>query len=214
MGRKRKRKFDVDIIGTLIFILLLAMFLKTTLLKDFNPDIHINLTNPFQKEKIQVKERSTTEVHSVDNTKTILTERIYVDVFFTKTDGTQDVYVAISRKKPTTCPYTTLEYAVRELIKGPSKYEQTHGIYSEIPPTTKIISVKEYPNKFNINLSSDFEFGGGGESLYKRVYQLIKTVNHNTRKPVYLYIDGKKVTVLGGEGLMIKQPLRSDSLDE
>ena len=65
-----------------------------------------------------------------------------------------------------------------------------------------------------MNLSDDFGFGGGGDSLYKRVYQLIKTVNHNTRKPVYLYLNGKQADIIGGEGLMLKQPLRSNSLEE
>ena len=66
----------------------------------------------------------------------------------------------------------------------------------------------------NILQSLTSEFGGGGDSLYTRMYQIIKTVNKNTNKSVYLYIDGKQANVIGGEGLMLKQPLRSTSLDD
>ena len=51
------------------------------------------------------------------------------------------------------------------------------------------------------------------ESLYKRLYQLIKTARRNTTKPVYLHINGNKVEYIGGEGIMITQPLSENSLD-
>ena len=44
--------------------------------------------------------------------------------------------------------------------------------------------------------------------------QLIKTAKANTKLPVYLYINGKQADVIGGEGLMLKQPLRNNSLEE
>ena len=62
-------------------------------------------------------------------------------------------------------------------------------------------------------MSSDFENGGGTDSLYKRIYQIIKTAKRNTTKPVYLYIEGNKADVIGGEGIMITQPLNDNSLD-
>ena len=41
----------------------------------------------------------------------------------------------------------------------------------------------------------------------------IKTVNANTSLPVYLYINGKQANVVGGEGIMLKQPLNEGSID-
>ena len=64
-----------------------------------------------------------------------------------------------------------------------------------------------------IDLSSAFEGGGGTESLYTRLNQLIKTATANTNLPVYLYINGHQADVVGGEGIMIKQPLNERSLD-
>ena len=49
---------------------------------------------------------------------------------------------------------------------------------------------------------------------FKRVYQLIKTSQANTNLPVFLYINGKQAEVIGGEGVMIKQPLTERSLDD
>ena len=65
-----------------------------------------------------------------------------------------------------------------------------------------------------VDLSSAFESGGGAESTYTRVMQVIKTAKANTNLPVYLYINGKQADVIGGEGIMIKQPLSERSLDD
>ena len=51
------------------------------------------------------------------------------------------------------------------------------------------------------------------DSLYKRLYQLIKTARLNSNLPVYLYIDNQRADVVGGEGIMLTQPLSNSSLD-
>lgn len=216
MGRKKKHKSEMDVVGIIVLIVLLLVYLKLTILKNFNPMAYINWENPFKKEQIEVSERSVAEDLSVakQEESAIKEEEIFVNVFFTKISDGKDVYVAVSRQKPKSFKGSDVEYAVKTLVNGPTKYEKGKGVYSEIPSTTKLIWYKETPSKIIVNLSDDFEYGGGGESLYKRMYQLIKTVNHNTRKPVYLYINGKQANVIGGEGLMIKQPLRSNSLEE
>ncbi len=218
MGRKKKQKTEMDLIGVVVLVILLLVYLKMTILKDFNPFTDINWENPFKKEKIEVTERSVAEDLSATKDNQAATpikeEEVFVDIFFTKISNGKDIYVAVSRKKPNTFKGSDVEYAVKLLMSGPTKYEKNNGVYSEIPSTTKLLWYKESPSKIIVNLSDDFEFGGGGDSLYKRMYQLIKTANHNTRKPVYLYINGKQANVIGGEGLMIKQPLRNNSLEE
>lgn len=105
-------------------------------------------------------------------------------------------------------------FAIRELMKAPSKWEKSKGLSSEIPPETRILSVREGSDNIFIDLSSAFESGGGAESTYIRVKQLIKTAKANTNQPVYLYINGKQANVIGGEGIMVRQPLTERSLDE
>ncbi|MBO6273336.1 GerMN domain-containing protein [bacterium] len=215
MGRKKKKKNQNRILGIVILIIAVLVYAKMTVLKDFNPltDLNINLENPFKKD-IEVSERSVAEDFSESETDTLKEEEVFVDIFFTKVSSGKDVYMAASRKKPKGYKGSDVEFAVKSLLKGTTKYEKEKGVYSEIPSSTRLVWYKESPSKIIINLSDDFEFGGGGDSLYKRMYQLIKTVNHNTRKPVYLYINGKQADIIGGEGLMLKQPLRSNSLEE
>lgn len=216
MGRRSKKTNQNKTIGIIILVVALLVYAKMTILKDFNPltDLNFHFENPFKRGAIERTERSVTEDLSELPEQNEITEETTVNIFFTKVTNTKDVYVAVSRKKPQGYSGSDIEYAVKTLLQGPTKYERSQGIFSEIPSTTRLIWIKEVPNKVIINLTDDLGFGGGGDSLYKRMYQIIKTVNRNTRKPVYLYINGRQADMIGGEGLMLKQPLRKDSLDE
>ena len=121
---------------------------------------------------------------------------------------------AIKRECDTSVENSCFEYAIKELITAPSKWEKSKGFTSEIPQGTKVLSVRESANSIMIDLSSNFESGGGAESTYMRVKQIIKTANANSSIPTYLYINGKQANVIGGEGIMIKQPLNERSFDE
>lgn len=121
---------------------------------------------------------------------------------------------SVNRKCDTSAEKSCFEYAIKQLIQGPTKWEKSRGLSSEIPSDTKILSIREGENNIFIDLSSAFEGGGGAESTYIRVHQLIKTSKANSKNPVYLYINGKQADVIGGEGIMIKQPLSERSLDE
>ena len=102
----------------------------------------------------------------------------------------------------------SLEGAINELLKGPSKYEKAHGVYSEIPEDVKLMWVKDENGKIIVNLTRNFEYGGGTNSIESRIKQLKLTVDSfNLKKPVYLYLDGKQVEYMGGEGIYIEQPL-------
>lgn len=106
-----------------------------------------------------------------------------------------------------------LENALRELISGSKRSERLSGEYSEIPQGTKLLSFKEDSDKILINLSKEFEDGGGAQSIQARLLQLVKTVNlYKENKPIYLYINGQKAEYIGGEGIYVEQPLNEDSL--
>ena len=121
---------------------------------------------------------------------------------------------SLSRVCDTSIEKSCFEFAMKELITGPTKWEKSKGFTSEIPQGTKILSIRESSNSVMIDLSSNFEAGGGAESTYMKVKQIIQTANANTRIPTYLYINGKQANVIGGEGIMIKQPLNERSFDE
>ena len=141
-------------------------------------------------------------------------EILPINVFFIATnDKGEEVYRAVKRNY-NSADGELINFAVQQLLAGPTNYEKSKGIYSEIPQNTFLISIEAQSDRYIVNLSKEFEMGGGSDSLYKRLYQLIKTVNKNSDLPVYLDINGKQVNVVGGEGLSLKQPLNGASLSE
>lgn len=141
-------------------------------------------------------------------------EKVYVNVFFIgQNENHEEVYRAVKRTYDEDVDGSKLKYAIDSLINGPNLNERKKGVYTEIPPATSIIYIKELPDKAIINLTSHFATGGGTDSLYKRLYQIIKTAKLNSDVPVYLYIEGERADVIGGEGIMITQPLSDRSLD-
>ena len=110
-------------------------------------------------------------------------------------------------------PENNLENAIKTLLKGTSGSDRLQGAYTEIPQGTKLLSLKDNGSSIAINLSKEFELGGGAQSIQSRLLQLIKTVDmYGENKPVYLYIEGKKIEYLGGEGIYVEQPLNEEAL--
>lgn len=103
----------------------------------------------------------------------------------------------------------SLESTILLLLKGPTISETKKGIYSEIPANVDLISVRSSDNNaLIVDLSSNFGNGGGTQSIENRVKQLSKTIkSYAPNKTIYLYINGKEVEYLGGDGVFIKQPL-------
>ena len=164
-----------------------------------------------QPEDIQVSERSVEE-EVADQPE--VKSKEYVNIYFIgKNEHNEEVYKAVKRVYNKDVDGSKLRFAVSSLISGPKPEERQHGVYTEVPSGSEVINITEQSNKVIINLNSAFVNGGGTDSLYKRLYQLIKTVHLNSKLPVYLYIDGQQADVVGGEGIMISQPLSNSSLD-
>ena len=99
--------------------------------------------------------------------------------------------------------------AMEALFSGPNGLEKMSGVYSEIPPETKLLGIREDADSYTINISDDFEMGGGADSMKVRVNQLVTTATQASGgKDVYLEINGKRAEYVGGEGIMILQPLQ------
>ena len=133
------------------------------------------------------------------------------DIYFVKLQGTSEVYIPIQKEFEADNDTERFESVIRTLLDGPATVGKFQGLYTEIPQNTKLISVKEKNNAYIINLSDDFEYGGGTESISTRFMQLVLTaVNAADGKDVYLQINGSMAEMLGGEGMMIKQPLKEN----
>lgn len=162
-----------------------------------------------QEEQILEPERKSESVQPPKTEKA----KVYATVYFLGTDNqSNNLFKTAKREVPDDT--SKLTYALQQLVDGPTPYEKKRGVFSEVPKSTKIRGVVE-GDSIIIDLSSDIVKGGGADSLYSRIKQVIKTALANAPgKPVYLYIDGKQADVIGGEGIMITQPLKETSLDE
>ena len=172
----------------------------------------LNIMNPgeISPDDVTVNERTTEE--EIQKPENI--EKEYVNVFFIgKNENNEEVYRAVKRVYNENVDGSKVKYAITSLVLGPKPAEKSSGIYTEIPANTQILGITEKPDKVIINLSSAFATGGGTESVYKRLFQLIKTAKRNTEKAVFLYIEGQQADVIGGDGIMITQPLSENSLD-
>lgn len=162
----------------------------------------------------RIEEKSQSKVEKVTKkSEEKVVQKPTVTVYFLGMDKNKaGVFKKVQRDLPQ--GQSKLIFALNQLIAGPTSYEKQLGVFSEIPKNVKILGVVESKNKIVINVTGNIQNGGGADSLYSRMKQLIKTVLANSpNKPVYLYIDGKQAEVLGGEGIMISQPLKENSLD-
>ncbi len=179
-----------------------SFFNKDFQVPEFNREENTPVFNPLETHKQDHKDTAEPQA----NNKTAKTVKIFL---LDKTGEIRSV-----NRTCETSENSCFEYAINELINAPTKWEKSKGFTSEIPTGTKVLSIRETSNSILIDLSSNFETGGGAESTYMRVKQIIKTVNSNSKLPVYLYINGRQANVIGGEGIMIKQPLSDKSFDE
>lgn len=108
-----------------------------------------------------------------------------------------------------TQPDQVLAKALQNLLEGP-----TEGTGSTtIPRGTKLLGLKiENNDEIHVNLSEEFTTGGGSTSMMGRVGQLLYTATTlNPNAKVYIDINGKRLDVLGGEGVELDQPLTREN---
>ncbi len=199
----------------IIVLLLLSFFF---IREKYGSNIEVFFSSIGTMPKVELPKNNTEEPETVkkptvEPTKqTPSVEKQLANVYFLALDSDDNgIYKKVTRE--ITIKDTKLEVAINELLKGPNLVEKSMGAYSEIPKTTKLLGIKTSGNKVVIDLSSDFQYGGGTDSVYSRMMQLIKTAINNTDKKVYLHLDGKQVNIIGGEGIMISQPLNEKSLE-
>jgi len=162
---------------------------------------------------IEVSQRNTEEEEEQVQAPEVKTKE-YINIYFIgKNENKEEIYKAVKRSYSKEEDGSKINFAIHSLINGPIPDEIKHGVYTEIPTGTRVIKITELSDRVIVNLNSEYVNGGGADSLYKRLYQLIKTAKLNSALPVYLYIEGQKADVVGGEGIMISQPLSNSSLE-
>ena len=98
--------------------------------------------------------------------------------------------------------------AVQSLLAAPTDLERLEGIQTQIPDGTELLGLSIDKGIATVDLTSEFESGGGSASMSMRLAQVVFTLTQfPTVKGVQFALDGQPIEVLGGEGVVIDHPL-------
>lgn len=131
------------------------------------------------EKKLVVEEQVAEPVKKVEPTENKKQEeekkvtKTYVTVYFLGMDKNDTgIFKKVKREVPQ--GQSKLKFALNQLMNGPSQYEKSVGVYSEIPKNVKILGIVESSNKIIIDVSGNIQTGGGADSIYSRMKHLIK----------------------------------------
>ncbi|MBK8191048.1 MAG: GerMN domain-containing protein [Vampirovibrionales bacterium] len=131
-------------------------------------------------------------------------------IYFNKSQGASVALEGVVRAIPPAEKAQPLTFALSQLLKGPETQETADGYFSEIPKGTRLLSVRQSQGRYRVNLSQQFTAGGGSSSMQQRMKQLQQTIlGVEKRVPVFVDIEGKQLDVLGGEGVVVQEPLNA-----
>jgi spore germination protein GerM len=126
--------------------------------------------------------------------------------------GIKAVPSNIPVKETTKTAEENLRSAFGELLNIKSSGKNTKEV-SAIPKGTKLLSLKTAANGIYVDLSKEFEQGGGTNSMQSRLLQVVYTATaFDPTAEVFLSVEGKKLETLGGEGIEIPTPLTRQSV--
>lgn len=108
--------------------------------------------------------------------------------------------------------------AMRALLEGPIDDElgARPAMYTTIPEGTRFLGLRIEGGIATVNLSREFEAGGGTASVLGRLAQVVFTLTQfPSVSGVRFELDGEPVTVFSGEGVVLDQPVgRADYTDQ
>jgi len=108
--------------------------------------------------------------------------------------------------------------AMSALLLGPNDDEMgaRPAMYSAIPEGTRLLGLTINDGIATVDLSREFETGGGSASVVGRLAQVVYTLTQfPTVTGVQFELDGEPVKVFGGEGVVLDEPVgRDDYFDQ
>jgi spore germination protein GerM len=105
-----------------------------------------------------------------------------------------------------------LNSALQSLLAGP---QGNFAYTTTIPQGTQLLDLKVKNKEIHINLSQEFTSGGGSASMVDRLGQILYTASSlDPESKVWIKVEGEPLEVLGGEGIMIAQPLTRQEFEK
>lgn len=135
-------------------------------------------------------------------------EAVEVSVFFTRTDGNAIVLAETARTVAGGDVSALVRSALAVLLEGPTEAEQAEGLVSQIPEGTQLRGVRIIGGVVRADFSREVESGGGSASMLGRMWQIVYTATQFPQAPrVQILIEGQQREAMGGEGVIIAEPL-------
>lgn len=117
--------------------------------------------------------------------------------------------VAVLREVPSTKAVATA--AVTALLAGPTTAELGRSITTSIPAGSQLLGLAIVGGVATVDLSTEFESGGGSASVLTRLGQIVYTLTQfPTVKSVVFQIEGVTKTVFSSEGVVLDKPATRD----
>jgi spore germination protein GerM len=119
--------------------------------------------------------------------------------------------VPLLREVPQTRAVATA--AMNALFKGPTAAESgEREITSAVPAGSRLLGLTVENGIATVDLSSEFESGGGSMSIFVRLGQVVYTLTQfPTVDSVLFEIEGQPVTVFSSEGIVLDGPIGRDA---
>jgi hypothetical protein len=105
--------------------------------------------------------------------------------------------------------------ALEALLEGPESFEAETGLGTAIPQGTQLLGLQIENAIAFVDLTSEFESGGGSFSMFLRLAQVVCTLDQfPTVKGVLFKLDGEPVDIFSGEGLILDKPVGCSDYEE
>jgi hypothetical protein len=95
--------------------------------------------------------------------------------------------------------------AMEALLAGP---RLEAGLGTAIPARTRLLGISIHNGVATVDLTSEFQSGGGSLSMKARLAQVVYTLTQfPTVRAVLFHLDGEPVNVFSGEGIVLDHPV-------
>ncbi|MGC9504997.1 GerMN domain-containing protein [Baaleninema sp.] len=215
MDNPRQTRRSLGIVAGIAAVVLVAGGAATWWTRNnTNPDTS-TVTNPSQVTPDSPPDAPPSEAPTPDETTQAPdapTVEKTLQAYFLRDAGTSFELVPVDVTVNTSSdePDAILTAAFARLLDTPEQ----NNAFNTIPPETQLKDLSVRNDGIHINLSQEFTSGGGSASMMGRLGQVVYTATSlDPDASVWLSVDGQPLTLLGGEGLEIPQPISRQQFD-